>query len=214
MNCEQANNLFDAYLDGELSPSLETELGAHRLNCPQCRHRLALMEVAGHVIGAESRGDVALPEDFTERLLACIDDPQKASKRSWKRPMWVGGSLLAAAACLALVFDSGLFGPGRRVAGIRAVGPTSTGEPDAGAASDPAFEEAFESAVEQLESTWSTRAESTYQIIELGDMMIMRVLDRFGVDEAIGPAEPYDVMPASFDELAPPVPTEDGVEDL
>ena len=78
MNCEQAKNLFDAYLDGELSPSLETEFGAHRISCGHCRHRLALMEVAGHVIRADSGGDVELPDDFTERLLACIDRPRRA----------------------------------------------------------------------------------------------------------------------------------------
>ena len=85
---------------------------------------------------------------------------------------------------------------------------------EAAVASDPEFDRAFESVVRQFESTWSTRAQSTNQIIELGDMMIMQILDRFGVDEAIEQAEPYDVMPDSFDELAPPVPTEDDVEDL
>lgn len=214
MNCEQAKNLFDAYLDGELSPSLETEFGAHRLNCAHCRHRLALMEVAGHVIGADSGGDVELPADFTERLLACIDRPRRASKPSWKRRIWVGGSVLAAAACMALVFNTWLFGHGRRVAGVRAVSNTPAVDPDVDVASDPEFDRAFESVVRQFESTWSTRAQSTNQIIELGDMMIMQILDRFGIDEAIEQAEPYGVMPDSFDEFAPPVPTEDDVEDL
>lgn len=214
MNCEQAKNLFDAYLDGGLSPSLETELGAHRLNCAQCRHQLALMEVAGHVISADSNGDIELPDDFTERLLACIDRPQNASKRSWKRRYWIGGSALAAAACLAIVFNTSLFGPGSRVAGVRAVSSTPAVDPDVDVLSDPEFDRAFDSVVEQFESTWSTRAQSTYEIIELGDMMIMQILDRFGVDEAIESAEPYDVMPDSFDELAPPIPTEDDVEDL
>lgn len=215
MNCEQAKNLFDAYLDDELSPSLATELGAHRLNCANCRHQLALLEVAGHVIGADFNSDVELPAEFTERLLACIDRPRTTSRHPWnRRPVWVGGSLLAAAACLAIMFGTGLFGPGRRVAGVREVNMTPAADSDVEVVSDPEFDRAFHSAVEQFESTWSARAQSTSQIIELGDMVIMQILDRFGVDEAIESAERYDILPDSFDELAPPVPTEDDVEDL
>ncbi len=73
MNCEQAANLFDAHLDGVLSQSLETELAAHRVKCAMCRQDLALLEVAGHVIASDGAVDDQLEEDFTDRLLACID---------------------------------------------------------------------------------------------------------------------------------------------
>lgn len=101
MNCEQAHNLFDAYLDGELSPALETELHAHRLGCVSCRQELALMEVAGHVISSTD-GEIQLTGGFTDRLLACIE-PQVI--RPGRMRVWVlrAAGSLAAAACLVML---------------------------------------------------------------------------------------------------------------
>jgi hypothetical protein len=102
MNCDQAQNLFDAYLDGELSGSLAAELGAHQLNCGVCRRELALLEVAGHVIAADVDAP-SLDEEFTNRLLACA----ARDSRAWYRPrrwMLYAGPALAAAACLAVMF--------------------------------------------------------------------------------------------------------------
>ena len=101
MDCHQARKLFDAYLDGELSPSLATELGAHRLRCPECRQAFALLEVSGHILRSD-RDPVQAPDDFTDRLLACVD-----SAPLWRRKLlkvlYVGGPL-AAAAVIALAF--------------------------------------------------------------------------------------------------------------
>ena len=36
ITCQNARQLFDRYLDGELTSSLHTELHAHRLNCSEC----------------------------------------------------------------------------------------------------------------------------------------------------------------------------------
>ena len=95
MNCEQAQQLFDAYLDGELSPSLATELGAHRLRCPECRRALALLEVTGHVL--RSYDDrVSLKEGFEDRLLACVDD-RSSFRQRFRRAMYILGPLAAAA---------------------------------------------------------------------------------------------------------------------
>ena len=102
MNCEQVQNLFDAYLDGELSGPLAAEFGAHKLNCPSCRRELALLEVAGDVIAADVDAP-PLGEEFTERLLACTSEVS----RPWYRPrrwMLYLGPSLAAAACLAMMF--------------------------------------------------------------------------------------------------------------
>jgi hypothetical protein len=100
MNCEQAQNLFDAYLDGELHGPLATEFAAHRLRCPTCRRELALLEVAGHVISSDTKSPL-LSAEFTDRLLACA--AQRPRQKTWRRRLLVIGGPLAAAACVALV---------------------------------------------------------------------------------------------------------------
>jgi hypothetical protein len=102
LSCEQARNLFDTYLDNELSDDLVTELVAHRVRCASCRHELALLEVAGQVIRAD-REEPAPAADFTNRLMACIQQRQ-APVPVYRRPrtIWLAGTALAAAACLLL----------------------------------------------------------------------------------------------------------------
>ncbi len=73
MNCEQARNLFDAFLDQSLSGSLATEFGAHRLACNQCRRELALLEVAGHVIAADSEAPL-IGDEFTDRPRSALHE--------------------------------------------------------------------------------------------------------------------------------------------
>lgn len=123
MDCRQAQQLFDAYLDGELSPSLATELGAHRVQCASCRRALALLEVSGHIIRADH--EEAAPDDaFADRLLACMDEPNPAlTHRMWRIATLGGG--LAAAALVALAF-LGMFDSRNRgvVLGERANGAT------------------------------------------------------------------------------------------
>ena len=53
IDCRQANNLFDVYLDGELGGSLTTELHAHVLACDDCRLELALHKAGGDVVAAD-----------------------------------------------------------------------------------------------------------------------------------------------------------------
>lgn len=102
MDCAQAQRLFDAYLDGELSPALTTELGAHRLRCPECRRTLALLEVSGHVLTTDREPD-ELPRDFTDRLLECIEVAKSPWTHRVRRVVYVGVPL-AAAAMVALAF--------------------------------------------------------------------------------------------------------------
>ena len=116
MRCEQARQLFDAYLDGELSPALATELGAHRLRCGECRRALALLEVSGHIL-ASDRDPVSLSEGFEDRLLSCMDRQAVPWGRRVRRGLYVVVPL-AAAAVVALAF-LGVFDPGRgEVAGL------------------------------------------------------------------------------------------------
>ena len=209
MNCEQARNLFDAYLDKGMSPSLETEFGAHRLQCAQCRHELALMEVAGHVISADGRAEDTLDPEFTQRLLACVDSSRPAGLGR-RRAMWIGGSVLAAAASLLIVFTLFFSGPEARVAGKRVVNPTPPEYFEDEPVVDSDLDLAADSLVKQVESTWTTRKDSADSIIHFGEMTIMQILDRLGIDNAVEPAEPFEPLPESFDELAPG----DDIEDL
>lgn len=102
MRCEQAQQLFDAHLQGELSPTLEMELGAHRLECPDCRRALALLEVSGHVIASDTAPD-PLDDNFTDRLIACMGSAQSSWFFKLRRGLYIGGPL-AAAAVVALAF--------------------------------------------------------------------------------------------------------------
>lgn len=99
MNCEQAQQLFDAYLDGELSPTLKTELGAHCVQCSDCRQAMALIQVSGHILKAD-RDHVQLKEDFTDRLFACMESRQNHWTVRFRRWMYIGGPMAAAAVIL------------------------------------------------------------------------------------------------------------------
>ncbi len=102
MRCEQARQLFNAYLDGELAPALATELAAHRVQCPECRRALALMEVSGHIV-ASDREPVSLRAGFSERLLECVDAQNVSWVHRARRVLYLGGPL-AAAAVIVLAF--------------------------------------------------------------------------------------------------------------
>ena len=108
MNCKEARHLFDTYLDGELSGSMADEFNAHRLRCATCRRELALLEVTGHVISADTDTPL-LDEEFTDRLLQAAI----AERRPWLRGRRLIYSIssLAAAACLALVLTYTLASP-------------------------------------------------------------------------------------------------------
>jgi len=102
MECSQAQRLFDAYLDGELSKYMMAELDAHRVRCEDCRRDLALLEVSGHVISADAAP--CGPQDgFTDRLLACMDERKTSWTLRFRRSLYVGAPI-AAAAVIALAF--------------------------------------------------------------------------------------------------------------
>lgn len=96
MRCEEAQQLFHSYLDGELALTLQTELAAHRVQCSECRRALALLEVSGHVI--RSQPDTAcVQEDFSDRLLACMTSPRRRWLNRARWALYVGGPTAAAA---------------------------------------------------------------------------------------------------------------------
>jgi len=181
MTCNQARNLFDVYLDGELSGTLATELAAHRVACAACRRELALMEVAGHVIRVDSDGPT-VSDGFSDRLLACIDEPPSASfLRFRKVVLWTGGAL-AAAAVLALMFNL-LVGPGKRIAGsIEQISEDPNAE-----TSDATRVESQEGAqaddvVRRLQEGVSDSGQRVLELKDLTDKTIMQLLEELGLE--------------------------------
>ncbi len=123
MRCEQARQLFDAYLDGELSTALATELGAHRLRCANCRRELALLEVASHVLRTDTAP--AVTEDFTDRLLRCVEESPRWRWAKIRRMGYIAVPLAAAAVVL-LAFVGVFDGRGAsKVAGVQELNPAT-----------------------------------------------------------------------------------------
>ena len=187
MHCEQARQLFDAYLDGELSPALATELGAHRVNCPECRRALALLEVSGHIIASDD-DPVSLREDFAGRLLGCMDAGNVRWIHRVRRTLYIAGPL-AAAAVIALAFLGVFDRHDTRVAGEKKeamVAPVvvetrsdGASEQPAGAGFDanPDVERALEEWVERTQKNLNTKLESGEKLRECFDLTILQWLD-------------------------------------
>ncbi len=178
MTCNQARSLFDVYLDGELSGSLGTELAAHRVSCSACRRELALMEVAGHVIRVDSDGPT-LSDGFSDRLLACMDEPSSASfLRFRKAVLWVGGGL-AAAAALALIFNL-MTGPGERIAGsFEKISEDSNVQNSDADTQGPAQ---AEDVLTRLQEGVSDSSQGVLELKDWTDKTIMQLLDEFGLE--------------------------------
>ncbi len=164
LTCENARNLFDAYLNGELPTAMETELNAHRLRCPRCRHELALLEVTGEVIAADD-GAPALSNEFSSRLLACVTGQYNSPQHRRRRLIRIGAQVLAAAACIALAVIH-FSGPEKKVAGFKTprinVSPSQVGAADRFAdAEQPASpQETFQAQLERALTEWRNDASS------------------------------------------------------
>lgn len=190
MRCEQARQLFDAYLDGELSSSLSTELGVHRLNCPDCRRALALLEVSGHII-ASDRKSVAMRADFADRLLACMKSPHLRWVNGLRRALYIAGPV-AAAAVVVLAFLGFFDRPNTHVAGEKSVQvepwaveearplPGRSAEehsPEGGDSAGAVEERWLEEWVEQTQNNIAAKRESGKSLQKVLDLTILQLLD-------------------------------------
>ena len=206
MRCNQAQQLFDAYLDGELSPSLAAELGAHQLQCARCRQALALMEVTGHILASEP-GEASLSHDFANRLLACLRHPKARPLRRLQRWVYLGVPL-AAAAMIALAV-TGVFDRQTRVAGDTDYMPS----PGAPVVDSVTPETSGKSIAATPLPAERGIAQSGWDDAPI--LTIPQLLD--ALDPAPGPADDTVAEPAA--ELASPAPAEteppdDDIEDL
>ena len=101
MNCLEAEQFFDAYLDGELAGSLRLEFDAHRLRCPVCQQKLAMTEACEHILARDSRPP-ALSDDFADRVMNEVGERRVIARRTRKRRLLLAGSIaLQAAAVIA-----------------------------------------------------------------------------------------------------------------
>lgn len=222
MRCEQARQLFDGYLDGELSASLTTELGAHRLRCAECRQALALLEVSGHIVRTDQE-PVQLEQNFTERLLGCMEQRSLPWLMRWRREMYIAGTL-AAAAVIALAF-LGLFDNREsKVAGVKEVRIERTSEsaPSDQPAADaivPTGEAGANDASREMLEAWIDRARDNIAIKRESGASLRELLDRTATqwghileDTGSNPValeEVHDTNadgpPAGVDDVDPPV---------
>lgn len=101
ITCQNARDLFDRHLDGELSASLQTELHAHCLQCLSCQNELAMLETCGDVIALD-RGEPQLSAAFTDRVLAARRSRIARPPRRWPLTLARAGLPLAAAASITL----------------------------------------------------------------------------------------------------------------
>jgi len=222
MRCEHAQQLFDQYLDGELSSALKSELGTHLLGCSKCRQALALMEVTGHIVSSDQEVD-CLDEEFTDRLLACVEQSGSGRFRRLRRAIYIGGPL-AAAAVVAFGFLGVFSRTDTKVAGHKHVVPTPMVVVDASALPpspdkdmfDPADERLERWLVEGQEHTLAASAEGDERS-EAFDMTILQLIDY--CNEAMKPdteTEPSSgTEPArSVTPIETPPPTDDDVEDV
>ena len=198
MDCQQACNLFDAYLDGELSPALATELHAHRLQCASCRQELAVMEVAGHVI-ASGGDEPALEAGFTDRLLACLQ-PQVRKPHAGRTWIFRIGGVAAAAACLALLIGY-LSQPEPRVAGTRVglvdAGPgvAQPGPPERADIPSPGLDRAAIALSRTLEDAVRETHESSDSLVHLGRMTLLQMVEALQLEELRESDAPYESWP-------------------
>ena len=103
IRCEQAERLFDAYLDGTLVGSWTAELHAHQLECSGCRRELAMLEACGDVVATDCREPGPGP-DFTDRVLGVLAE-QRQKVIPWpRRAVRVATGLSTAAAAAVVAF--------------------------------------------------------------------------------------------------------------
>lgn len=69
VTCRHVRQLHDAYLDGDLSASMNAEVHAHLLQCPACQQQVETVRACGDVI-ANDRSEPRLSGDFATRVLA------------------------------------------------------------------------------------------------------------------------------------------------
>ena len=173
MRCEQAIHMLDAYLDGELSSSLATEVNAHCLRCRDCGRALALAQVAESVISSDCLAPV-VREDFTDRLLACLKPVPRLRRLPWRRGIYIGAPI-AAAAVVAFAF-LGFFEPPTPT---MVLGKLETGVPKPAATVGDVFDGSMDLIIERATDNLNTKFDSGLTLKGTFDRRLWEVMDLF-----------------------------------
>src|ERR1043166_3365453 len=72
VTCRNIRELHDAFIDGELSPSMTAEVHAHLLQCPECQQQIQMIRAVGDVIAQDDTSAPRLSADFTSRVIGAI----------------------------------------------------------------------------------------------------------------------------------------------
>src|SRR5437588_894057 len=120
MNCEQATELMDGYLDGELDPVTSQAIEQHLRDCHNCEQAYKAHAALTHAIsrgapyykaptGLRERIQSSLPEEIAEqptRTVAPDARPQSATKQPEPRSIVFGASWKWLALAASIVFAS------------------------------------------------------------------------------------------------------------
>jgi len=184
---------------------------------------LALAQVAAYVIASDCAGP-SLGEEFTDRLLACLE-PSSRRRFGWRRLAYIGGPLAAAAAVVFAFL--GVFDRPKFVAGWVDIGETKPASiaNDVSAADlenticadKPALEDDWNRIVEQLEQSLNTKFDSGRFLINAFDRQMEQVMDLLetALSNTLEPDQPGDCDDQSgSQDASPPGGPEVEVEDL
>jgi anti-sigma factor RsiW len=147
--CTKYTNMISGFADGELSDSEKAELQRHLDECPDC---MALLSAYRSISEAAEKSMTEPPADFASsvmrRIKALPEDeqaekftgPARRNRKSYK-PVII--SLVAAAACLALVFLVspqlfGFLGGSRTASSVPDAAPNAAFDVSAAASATPA----------------------------------------------------------------------------
>jgi len=200
MQCDRVLKLVDPYVDGELSAPMAAEVAAHCVRCTDCGRTLALAQVTASVI-ASGRAEPALSDDFTERLLACVQAGRALSAHRGRRWLIYGAAAVAAAAVLMIAFISPMRERPKIVAGMKEAWPLGTdalthpgGAGDGPAADWKRLAEPFERGYERTHDFGVTLQRS----FDAAMLEVIRALEAQAPRQAEeGASQPADGKPAT-----------------
>ncbi len=87
MDCQGVQDLFSAYLDGELPADRQTAVARHLAGCAVCRREFQVWQQVWEALGGDP---VTAPADLTEKVLARLP----GRPRSWWQNLALAASLL------------------------------------------------------------------------------------------------------------------------
>jgi hypothetical protein len=110
MNCEEANELTNRFIDNELEAGSQDHLFGHLSICPDCRSFLHTMLKIRRVV---ERDAVAFPREIDAQVLRALSGKESSPlwKRSWRIPVpFAAAAMLVVALGIASTFLFALSG--------------------------------------------------------------------------------------------------------